>query len=606
MNSLLYRTLVLSILLVGGGIAAPQPNANSTRELFKLEKIPLQVHTIKEMSVQLLTLSQRPQDKSAAQRRASAQMLALATRLDPMNQQAREAEIAIKKGKIIAPVDKDRELKAKSKLRVYRQWLSSPEAGKDANLLANHLVDATKTLNGNTINNVDLCNWDGLVSNFYAAEEKPTQKKPEVAINKPTENQNTTGGNPQKKPKAPTVKFQITKLKCHAPLNTFSYKERFSLEENRKINKKVPSHGISPINIAITNQLGGDDSHTPSLQFSFSPQIPQDYNIEKNLQLGQTIDSTLKSLILSRHPNLPNAKINIDFNKSTYERSNKLAVTAPIAVMLEASITKQPLRDDIHFCAAIKSDGKLSRPENFWRLIQILRKSETGGRLIVAEEGVELLIQLLVFGEPDFFTRWEVFSAATLDDAMHAATQTPPSNIDKAHKIFATIQGLTKKSEVTQLAVNKVVRQRLGEVVQLAPNHISAKVLLVQGGTKRPMRFSEKALAHELLPTITRIDQFMLREFNSRIPGSAKLKAFHKKLRAKLDPIERMIDRSHADLYESTVKLSNGFRRLMTVARRLENDYELYAPPKSTTTLIFDMKGQAGLLRERATQLTQP
>lgn len=158
----LFRTLPLIALLSQLGLAAPQTHATTTQELFLLEKIPLQVDTIKLISRQLFTLSQRPQDKSAIQRRASTQLLILATQLDPTNKQARESNKSIRKGHIKYPSTSDQVVKAKSKLRFHQKWLSNPDAGHDANTLANLLTDATKTLSPETANNEDLANWKGV------------------------------------------------------------------------------------------------------------------------------------------------------------------------------------------------------------------------------------------------------------------------------------------------------------------------------------------------------------------------------------------------------------------------------------------------------------
>jgi len=78
-------------------------------------------------------------------------------------------------------------------------------------------------------------------------------------------------------------------------------------------------------------------------------------------------------------------------------------------------------------------------------------------------------MQLLVFGNPEFFTRWEVVTAESLDQAMELATETNPKNITEASELFRTIQELTQKNKVTQIAVNSSVRNRLAEIIRLAP-----------------------------------------------------------------------------------------------------------------------------------------
>ena len=159
----LFRTLTLLAVIVHTGFAASYTRPDEAKELFQLEKIPLQVNSMKEIARQLVIISCREQDESAVQRRASAQLLALAIRLDPTNQEARETDLAFSKGETPEASSDAKILQSKSKLRFYKKWLASSDAGVDANLLAGYMTDATKILNPNTIDNPDIAKWAGIL-----------------------------------------------------------------------------------------------------------------------------------------------------------------------------------------------------------------------------------------------------------------------------------------------------------------------------------------------------------------------------------------------------------------------------------------------------------
>ncbi len=152
--------------LYSTGFSASYIRPNESKELFQLEKIPLQVNHMKEVSKLLIVMALRPQDDTSVQCRASAQLLALAMRLDPLNKNARKTDKAFSRGKAQQTSTADQILKAQAKLRFYSRWLANPDAGPQANMLANYLTDASKTLTPETINNDDTANWTGVLPNI--------------------------------------------------------------------------------------------------------------------------------------------------------------------------------------------------------------------------------------------------------------------------------------------------------------------------------------------------------------------------------------------------------------------------------------------------------
>jgi len=609
MASFLFRFLALSAIILQTGGAATYTRPKDSKELFHLEKIPLQITSMKEISKQLVILASREHDETAIQQRANAQLLALAMRLDPMNQDARETDQALGKGNSLETAEKKEILRAKSKIRFYKKWLASEDAGSDANLLAGYLTDATKIFQPETLHNKDVANWSGVLPPLVQDPDSrkiPTDDTDESMVD--TSDQPDTDNKDNKKlPLDPTsnVQFHIAALSIKAPFTTETLQKYRDPELNNiEKTRTITRQDITAVNVKIIpNKKEG-----ASVTIIFSPHLPYQKDAIKRKLITDKITVPVIELLKAKHKNLPPSTITVTIKNGTYTSSNHQAITGPIALALESSLQNKPLRPDVHLCATIDSDGKIVQPKNFWKLIQILRKKENGGRLIVSPQSKKLLTQLLVYSEPDFFTKWEVYTAETLDQAMDVAMQSAPSDITKAHELFQSIQKLTQKSDVTKLTVNRAVRKRLFEIQDLAPNHLSSAILLIQGGGKRPMRLSEEGLAHELLPVIKRIDEILSSVSSTKIPSSSSLKKTHEELRASLDPLDRLVDRSHEDLYKETLKLTNDFRRLVAISRRIDNaDYiNQTALTKTATAIIFSMQGDCNTLMEQIDQIINP
>jgi len=606
MTSFLFRFLALFAIILQTGGAATYTRPKGSKELFHLEKIPLQITSMKEISKQLVIIASRKQDKTAIQQRANAQLLALAMRLDPMNQEAREIDQALGKGNPPKTAEKKEILQAKSKIRFYKNWLASEDAGTDANLLAGYLTDATKILQPTTFHNKDVANWSGVIPPLA---QDPAPKKT------PIPDTDESMVDTSKKPKldndqlpadpADDVQFHITDLIIKAPFATETEeKYRDPESNNQEKTRTITRQDITAVNV----QIKPNKKEDAPVIITFSPKLPYQKEEAKRKAISNNITVPVIELLKTKHKKLPPSIITVTIKNGTYASSNQQAISGPIALALESSLLNKPLRPDVHLCATIGPDGKIVQPKNFWKLIQILRKKNEGGRLIVSSQSKNLLAQLLVYSEPDFFTKWEIYTAETLDQAMDAAMQSASSDITKAHELFQSIQKLTKKSDVTKLAVNRAVRKRLIEIQDIAPNHLSSAILLIQGGGKRPMRLSEEGLAHELFPVIKRIDKILSSGIVTKMPTPSSLKKNHEELRASLDPLDRLVDRSNEDIYKETLKLTNDFRRLVAISRRIDNaDYTDKIPlTKTASSIIFSMQSDCNSLTEKIDQIINP
>jgi len=564
-HALVVSTCFLSVITMHVTMAASYITPNQTKELFKLEKIPLQVDSMKELSKHLIVVSRRQQDDSGPQLRATAQMLTLAILLNPANQSAREMDRSFSDGKRPKSPPEAAILKAKARLIFYHRWLASTAAGDDANLLANLLADATKTLQPDTLNNPDIANWTGVVAplkNYTTSEISP--KDDYTADHIAKNDQENASPKTAITPIAPPIssKFHITKLSLRAPFELINYQKYKNPRSELTNTRTITTHAVSTIDLVLTPGQPDEDNY-----FEVKSVHKGKNHEQKSLIFKKTQD-TLLSLLTNRHGRLPHFNSDVLISGGFYGKGNELALTAPLALMLESSLNNTPLRKDLHLCATLDSTGKLSLPKNFWQIVGALRENPTGGRLIIPTAAYEMLTQILVYGDPDFFTQWEILTADTLDGALAVATQKSSEDLSHAHDYFKTIQDLALKNGVTKLAANHAVRSRLEEILKLAPNHLSAKILLLQGSGKRPMRLSEKSLAHELIPVIKKMNDTLQHKLYAYMLSASTLKNMHEESRDSIDKLDRLVDRSHDDLYQDALLQANECRRLATMVRR--------------------------------------
>ena len=91
----------------------------------------------------------------------------------------------------------------------------------------------------------------------------------------------------------------------------------------------------------------------------------------------------------------------------------------------------------------------------------------------------------------------QVFTIESFDQAQALAMSEKPEDVQKALDEFVLIQGVLKKNE--KLIFNNKVKQKLLNVVKLAPNHLSAKLLYRHSVKRGPKKLS-------LIGSITGID----------------------------------------------------------------------------------------------------
>lgn len=571
---IIYHAMLAWLLLVGSvnSSAATYIEPDLTEELFMLEKIPLQVDKMQQLSGYLVVLARRPHNLQPAQQRATAQLIALAEALSPSNQEVRSLNRALARGRVVELSTTEEIARASKRLRSIKRWLGHPNAGEEANRLAYLLDDATKVLNPDTSDNKDVADWKDSIPSLdqYRPSRRDNPPPAKIADDDPPQRQpDAPEDNPWDTPEQVAKKYSIAQLTISAPLTLENATKHEDPKTGLTKYHRTRKHHVSEISLSIRPCRDPEDA------FLRISSISRRLNGQGE-SLHKEIRQTLHGLMRSRHRNLAPHRIAVTISEGDYARSNQLALTAPLAIMLESSMTEKPLRKDVLVCADIDTAGILHAPANLWTSINHLRTLKTGGRLIVPHEASAVILQVLALEKPDFFIRWEVFAVNTLDEAMLAAASKSTGKLFKADMLFDSVQDLARRSPVTHMTMNRAVRTRLSEVASLCPQHLSSRALLLYGSNERPRRLDEKAQAHSVLEAVTHIRDTLANFRNYENPSYDTMKSAHEKARALLDPLERVIDRSDESFHHMATELANDVRSLANLIRRGRGDEDWY------------------------------
>src|SRR6478672_7927023 len=139
-----FHALRVAGILVGMGtwVSAVEFVAPAAGPIaFRRDRVPLDADTMGTLSRQLETLATALDNSTAAGSRGAAQMLALATALDPSNTSARELIDSFQNNTPPAKADPGQIEKAQARIWQYLGWLETEEAGEQGKALAACLSD---------------------------------------------------------------------------------------------------------------------------------------------------------------------------------------------------------------------------------------------------------------------------------------------------------------------------------------------------------------------------------------------------------------------------------------------------------------------------------
>lgn len=499
---------------------------------FRRDKLPLEIEAMGELSLQLTDLAYALKTTTAAELRCAAQMLALATTLDPGNTRARNLIEDYRRNR--RRPDPDLEKLVKDRVRIWATiaWLETSEAGPDGQALAHCLKDVMSVSDPKDPRSEKILaggpqgTWNGWIPPESSYEEAKRGYISDVAKN------GTADQAPgQKEATIPTVMWQ------------------------------PPAEGEtswSQTMVPMTMKAGAN------------VQDPSGFSIEiggsKAVPTLATLAGQVTSILQSVHGTLPEGmevKINAPGLTVADNSGKALPIQAAAAVLANAAITgKEP---GATILGTVDSSGNYAVPPGFWDQLRALQKNGEGGRLILPAAAADYLTAILAFENAQFFLKYEVLLAKDFKQALELSAKVPPEAYAGPLGQFAEIQAKSARQSVGPYVANSFVRRRLTEIAQAAPFHYSAKMLLIQGSGNRPTLVPKAVMLAEIRRTLEPVAAV------AKVVGAsgayAGMATVHENARTALDGLQRYAGKDERPLLAQAQDLVALVRTMDRTAR---------------------------------------
>lgn len=550
-------SLCVAALLAGMGFSLGAADFAPPAEgpvAFRRDKIPLDTDALAGLSKNLEILASGLNAETPADHRGAAQMLALALALDPANARARElvSEYQEKRHKPVADVDKLE--KSRARIWQYITWLETPEAGSQGQALAACLKDVIVVSDSKNPKVPALREagekgaWTGWVPAISAYEpqeiakiDDPAKPAPEIT---------------------PEPKNEI--LLENAQVYTLLWQTTGKGNATNWILATAPLQ-MTAKKIAKPDAVDGQQVEQPFMISIGSNQVGG--------AMGQ-IGFPIRALLKNQHGNLPHGVMVTITSKElekSFESKKRQSISAAAAVLASSAITG--CEPDAIIIGQVDETGAFKLPPSFWDQLQALGKGN-GQRLVLPAEAAAYLPSVLALEKPGFFMDYEVLLAADFKQLLNLAAKTPEEPLATATAEFRMIRERAGTQDVRQYITNSYVKQRLAAVLQDAPTHVSAKMLLIQAAGNRPTLVSRPVLAAEIRRALEPMAWLLKFQNNSsEISEGSRIGQTYELCRDRVDALERYAEKNDRTLLDHARTLVTSIRTLDRATRTRGENY---------------------------------
>ncbi len=518
---------------------------------FRRDKIPLDADTMAGLSKQLVTLARGLDGETSVNRRAAAQMLALATALDPGNTEARNVISQLQKEKYRPHPEAEPLEKSRSGVWQYLSWLETPEAGSQAHALAACLSDVMVVSDPNhpraqaVLAKGERGAWKGWIAEVADFEKVVI---PEIAAPEdPEPHEVEVAGSG----------ILLEKAQVSTVMWAKSTKEEGALWEQK----------VAPLQMTAKVRKSQDGKPTP-FSISIGPQGGEG--------ALQELSAMLVELLKTQHSALPEgARIMISSSESSLQISptRRQSISAAAAVLADAAVSgREP---DATILGVVDETGAFKLPTGFWGQLQALG-SGTGRRLILPAAAAEFLPCMLALERPQLFLDHEILLASNFQELVALSAKEPDEAMAKTLASFREIREKAGTQPLGQYVANSFVRRRLVDIVQTAPYHFSAKMLAIQGAGNRPTYVTRPVLAAELQRAIAPMEWMMKRGTSHLNPLELeRLGTTYDLCREQVDRLIRYASKDDRPLVDSVADMVIEIRTMDRAARTRGENYDL-------------------------------
>lgn len=566
----------ISPLSAGSDFVAPAEGPVA----FRRDKVPLPVESMAQLSHDLVTLADGIDAETALNRRAAAQMLALAVALDPGNGEARKLIGEFEKGGHTAAADTVALATAREKIRESLAWLKTPDAGPQGTALAACLGDI-----------LALSDPTGPQAQALAANgEQGAWGKwiPPVSAYEPPPEVANTDEPKSADPTAAAPAILLPNAQVLTPLWVKTGDEETPawvflprpLEMNARI-LETPLEGGEPAPFSL---VLGSPENAAALEPAARP---------------------ILALLKKRFPALPaNARISIGgkaFDAQVVSRHRPIHNAAATVLAISALTGREP---EATIIGDLDANGDFVLPTGFWDQLRSL-EGGAGGRLVVPAEAAKYLPSMLALEKPGFFFQYEILLAKNLDELLDYSAKVPAESVAGVLTKFREIREKSVGQQAGLFVANAFVRRRLADLAQEAPYHFSSRMLAIQGAGSRPILVPRLVLASEIRRAIEPMEWIPKWE-GTEIDAAAvkQLGASYKSCDTALQALKRYAQKEDLPLFELAETAVTAIRPLERAARSRGLEYEVIAAVLPSHKAL--VTAHAAAARELANAIGEP
>lgn len=221
---------------------------------------------------------------------------------------------------------------------------------------------------------------------------------------------------------------------------------------------------------------------------------------DATVSLQASLEKAATSLIAA-NPKFPDGvtlKVAVEGGYGSHEHD---AAAAATAILLESIGTGRALDSDAALLGGVNEKGHITSVQ---RLATRLRTLEGPPPPVI---GVPMASEvevrdLALMNELDVLAKQQIISLVTLDDARAITAKTRPEKVAKAFTLFEGVRQAAVNTPLPTLLKNPRFLQRLKEIADLMPNHLSARLLLQAATNKVPGRITYATSRQAILKAI--------------------------------------------------------------------------------------------------------
>jgi hypothetical protein len=583
------------LLLCTAAVAATFEPPSGKLSPFRRDRLPVHKGTIYGLSGSLVTVTGGAAYETAEDRRAVAKALALALALDPVSEKALHQVSELVDGNKPDFADAERVDRAKKYIWNTIGWLASPDAGSDGNILAALMGETLAALYpadpraGSYLDKPEHGAWKDWVAELTAFNRPPdiAQQPDSDDADKDDEEEEIVEVKREDQPKAPVrTGIQLEHAKIFTVLQMYDK------------DKAMWQPRLVPVEMRSTDHPKddeGNDHHGFRVEISTNS---DDYWTVKE-RIATPLQERLSEQ-LTKLPDRGEIRIRLDTDEPYPYRRNRNALSGPAFVLAHTAMTGATPSAIV--IAEVDKSGKLKLPNYFWRAIMEIA-DKSGERIIVPASAEPVLINMLALEKPEFFIKNEVLMAASLGELATLSSLESSAQHDEIYNKFKLITEKAADNSIGTYLSNRFVRDRLKEIIDEAPYHLSSKILYIQGSVSRPRYLTREALGAEIWRKLDVISEIAKIEdiygINSR--QLAKLDEFYKKMRDDMKDLERYTSTNNNDLLKEAKDTVNSVR---TFARGFEGKGEIWEKEAKIVQARSDMRRSNTKLLEKLSELT--